>query len=70
MCDLHEVIQVLGGNDRFSIFVGPEELLGEAVLFGADGGVSGGANLSPHLFVSMYEAALSGDISEMRRSSA
>lgn len=67
MCDLHEVIQVLGGNDRFSIFVGPEELLGEAVLFGADGGVSGGANLSPHLFVNMYEAALSGDIPEMRR---
>ena len=35
--------------------------------FGADGGVTGGANLNPRLFVSMYEAAVRGDIPEMRR---
>ncbi len=67
MPDLHEVLLALRGRDDFSIFVGPEELLGEAVLFGADGGVSGGANLNPRLFVSMYEAAARGDIPEMRR---
>lgn len=67
MPDLHEVILGLRGRDDFSIFVGPEELLGEAVLFGADGGVTGGANLNPRLFVSMYEAAVRGDIPEMRR---
>lgn len=66
MCDLHEVIQAVGDREDFSVFVGPEELLGEAVLFGADGGVSGGANLSPHLFVNMYEAALAGNVAWMR----
>jgi len=66
MCELHEVIQMLGDRQDFSIFVGPEELLGEAVLFGADGGVSGGANLTPQLFVRMYDAARKGDAAEMR----
>ncbi len=67
MADLHEVLSVLRGREDFSVFIGPEELLGEAVLFGADGGVTGGANLNPHLFVSMYEAANRGDIPEIRR---
>ena len=67
MPDFHEVLLRLKEHDDFSIFVGPEELLGESVLFGADGGVSGGANLNPRLFVQMYEAAMSGDIQKMRR---
>ena len=67
MADFHEVLLRLKDREDFSIFVGPEELLGEAVLFGADGGVSGGANLNPRLFVAMYEAALAGNIQDMRR---
>ena len=58
MVVLHEVIH---HRDRerpgFRVLVGPEELLGEAVLLGADGGVAGGANLFPRLFVALYEAA-------------
>ena len=67
MCDLHEVIISLKDRDDFSIFVGPEELLGEAVLFGADGGVSGGANLNPGLFVAAFNAAETGDLKELRQ---
>lgn len=67
MCDLHEVIISLRDRDDFSIFVGPEELLGEAVIFGADGGVSGGANLNPGLFVSMFNAAEKGDLCQLRK---
>jgi 4-hydroxy-tetrahydrodipicolinate synthase len=38
--------------------VGPEELLVQALELGADGGVSGGANVWPQLFVQIYEATL------------
>ncbi len=51
----------------FKILVGPEELLAEAVLFGADGGVSGGANLFPELFVRIYEAARRQELDTARQ---
>ena len=70
MADFHEVLLRLKDREDFSLFVGPEELLGEAVLFGADGGIPGGANLNPGLFVAMYQAALAGDVAEMRRCQA
>jgi len=50
----------------FSILMGPEEAMGEAVLMGASGGVAGGANIFPRLFVDMYDAAVAGDVSLVR----
>lgn len=41
---------------EFKIFVGPEEILAETLLIGGDGGVTGGANLFPKLYVALYEA--------------
>ena len=67
MCDLHEIILALKDREDFSIFVGPEELLAEAVLFGADGGIAGGANLDPALFVRMYNAAKADDLVTVRK---
>jgi 4-hydroxy-tetrahydrodipicolinate synthase len=55
----------LGGKD-FSLYVGPEELTGECMLMGADGGVNGGANMFPELYVKMYDAATSHDIKTVR----
>ena len=52
---------------RFSLFMGPDEAMGEAVLLGADGGVCTGANLWPRTFKKMYEAAKRGDVAEVRR---
>ena len=52
---------------KFSLFMGPDEAMGEAVLMGADGGVCTGANLWPRTFKSMYEAAKRGDVGEVRR---
>ncbi len=46
----------------FSMLVGPEEITGECVLLGAHGGINGGANMFPELYVGMYEAAKAGDI--------
>lgn len=56
----------LGGDPGFSLYVGPEELTGECVLMGADGGVNGGANIFPALYVGMYEAACAHDIARVR----
>ena len=41
----------------WTILMGPEHLMAESVLAGSDGGVTGGANLHPRLFVEQYEAA-------------
>lgn len=51
----------------FKILMGTEELLAESLLLGAAGGISGGANLFPRLYVDLYEAALAADLYEVRR---
>ena len=45
----------------WSLLIGPEERLMEAVLAGGHGGVSGGANLFPALYVSLCAASRAGD---------
>ena len=51
----------------WTILMGPEHLMAESVLAGSDGGVTGGANLFPRLFVELYEAASRGDQPTMDR---
>ncbi|MFM7039077.1 MAG: dihydrodipicolinate synthase family protein [Planctomycetaceae bacterium] len=53
--------------ERFSVFMGPEELLADAVALGGDGGVCGGANLLPHVYSSLYSAALRKDAADIHR---
>lgn len=45
----------------WSLLMGPEHLLAEAIALGAQGGVAGGANLLPRLFVDIYAAARTRD---------
>ena len=45
----------------WSIMIGPEHLTARAVALGGDGGVNGGANIFPELFVQLYEAAVQED---------
>lgn len=52
------------------LLVGPEELLAEAVFAGGHGGVNGGANLHPRLYVELFEAARSGNLERSRELSA
>jgi 4-hydroxy-tetrahydrodipicolinate synthase len=52
---------LLPDRDEFRLFVGPEELLSEAIAAGADGGVSGGANMFPQLYVELCRAAHAKD---------
>jgi len=46
---------------EWSIMIGPEALLAKSLALGGDGGVAGGANLYPNLFVSLYESYRRGD---------
>jgi 4-hydroxy-tetrahydrodipicolinate synthase len=59
LCDKHR------DRDDFVIFMGPEELLAEAVAAGANGGVCGGANLLPQVYSRLYLAALKNDSVEI-----
>lgn len=54
-------------HPHYRILMGPEELLAEALLAGGHGGVSGGANLFPRLYVNLYRAAERGDYTEAAR---
>jgi 4-hydroxy-tetrahydrodipicolinate synthase len=66
MIYFHKLRMLASGRPDFSLLVGPEELLAEAVLSGAHGGVCGGANLFPRLYVELYEAATAADLDRVR----
>ncbi len=55
------LIHLLQSKPQFSLLVGPEEITAETVLMGGHGGVNGGANLFPKLYVELYYAALARD---------
>jgi len=53
--------ELLKHRPDWSLLIGPEERLMEAVLAGGHGGVSGGANLFPALYVGLFRACRAGD---------
>jgi 4-hydroxy-tetrahydrodipicolinate synthase len=56
-----ELQTALADRPDFTLMIGPDKLTASAVAIGAHGGVNGGANLFPKLYVSLYEAARDGD---------
>jgi 4-hydroxy-tetrahydrodipicolinate synthase len=56
-----QAVEVVRGFPGASLLMGPERLLADAIALGGHGGVCGGANLLPQLFVDVYEAAVQGD---------
>ncbi|MHC4105914.1 MAG: dihydrodipicolinate synthase family protein, partial [Planctomycetota bacterium] len=56
---------LLKDHPDFSLLMGREELLAEAVLLGGHGGVCGGANLLPELYVGLYDAACAKDLAKI-----
>jgi dihydrodipicolinate synthase/N-acetylneuraminate lyase len=67
MIYFHQVRRLAASRPEFSLLVGPEELLAESVLAGAHGGVNGGANLFPRLYVELYEAAVARDLERVSK---
>jgi 4-hydroxy-tetrahydrodipicolinate synthase len=43
------------------VLIGPEAMLPDAMAVGGDGGVNGGANVMPRVFVESYNALQDGD---------
>lgn len=56
-----KLLELKSVRSDWTIMIGPEHMTAEAVAMGADGGVNGGANIFPQLFVDVYNAALRGD---------
>lgn len=55
------VFHSLRTNPSFTVLVGPEEMMASSVLMGGHGGVNGGANIFPELYVDLYYAARDRD---------
>ena len=62
MIYFHKLVRLFNDRPEFTLLVGPEELMVEAVLLGGNGGMCGGANIYPNLYVDAYRAAAAGDL--------
>jgi 4-hydroxy-tetrahydrodipicolinate synthase len=65
MVYFHTLIQIMKDQPDFALLMGPEELTAEAVMMGGDGGVNGGANMFPKLYVDLYNAAVARDMARV-----
>jgi len=61
------LLELAKGRAGWTVLVGPEELLAESVLLGGHGGVNGGANIFPRLYVELHRAAAAGDLKRVRQ---
>src|ERR1700685_2567268 len=59
--------RILAQRPDFALLVGPEEMLAATVLLGSHGGVPGGGNLFPRLYVELWRAASDGELETVRR---
>lgn len=66
MIYFHKLVWLFRDRPEFTLLVGPEELTAEAVLLGGHGGMCGGSNIYPKLYVDMYKAAASGDLQALK----
>jgi 4-hydroxy-tetrahydrodipicolinate synthase len=66
MIYFHQVAGLLKNRPDWTLLMGPEELLAESVLAGGHGGVNGGANVFPKLYVELFQAAADGKLDRIR----
>lgn len=62
-----KAVETLAEFDDFAVFMGPEEMLAEGLHMGGSGGVTGGANLFPELYVGLYQAVVEGRSGDEQR---
>jgi dihydrodipicolinate synthase/N-acetylneuraminate lyase len=66
MIYFHKIVGLLSRRPDWALLVGPEELLADAVLAGGHGGVCGGANVFPELYVALYKSAAERNLARVR----
>jgi 4-hydroxy-tetrahydrodipicolinate synthase len=64
---LSELRHIKQRRPSFSLLVGTEEIMLSSLAAGADGSVCGGANMFPHLYLSLYRSAMQGEQEEAER---
>ncbi len=62
-----QLCEKFADDSDFAVFMGPEDLIPQAVAAGADGGVCGGGNLLPRTYVDLFEASKRSDEAEVER---
>jgi 4-hydroxy-tetrahydrodipicolinate synthase len=62
-----QIRQLTRQRPDWSLLIGPEGHLAEAMRMGGDGGVCGGANLFPRLFVDLFDAAMAGQYDRVEK---
>jgi len=62
---LKQVQYALKDRPDFTFLAGPEEFMSEFVLTGGNGGVNGGANMFPKLYVDLYNASVDRDFKKI-----
>ncbi|HEY0981598.1 dihydrodipicolinate synthase family protein [Schlesneria sp. T3-172] len=62
-----KLLELRSVRPDWTFLMGPEHLTAESVLMGGDGGVNGGANLYPRLFVELFQAADGKNHAEINR---
>jgi 4-hydroxy-tetrahydrodipicolinate synthase len=62
-----QIQYALKEHHDFSFLIGPEEFLAEFILTGGHGGVNGGANMFPKLYVDLYNASLARDFDTIQK---
>lgn len=66
MIYFHQAAGLLRHRPDWTLLIGPEEMLADAVFAGGHGGVNGGANAFPDLYVKLYHAARAADLARVR----
>lgn len=66
MIYFHRAVGLLKHRPDWTLLIGPEEMLADAVFAGGHGGVNGGANIHPRLYVDLFRAAQAGDTARAR----
>ncbi|MBI5686821.1 MAG: dihydrodipicolinate synthase family protein [Verrucomicrobia bacterium] len=66
MIYFHRAVGLLKHRPDWTLLIGPEEMLADAVFAGGHGGVNGGANFYPRLYVELFRAAQAGDNARVR----
>ncbi len=61
----NQVQYLLRERSDFTFMVGSEEILSEFVIMGGHGGVVGGANIFPKLYVNLYNASVNRDFEKI-----
>ena len=62
---LYSLIEEFKGSPEFSIIAGSELFIPETIIYGGHGGVAGGANIFPRLYVDLYEASEAKDLARV-----